>query len=47
MAYSLVRLSALSGKDPAYTVVGTDLVYTTLGTGEGAGIGGSGMVLIE
>jgi hypothetical protein len=33
MAYQLVRLSALSGKDTGYSLIGTDLLYSTLGTG--------------
>ena len=33
MSYQLVRLSALSGKETGYSLLGTDLVYSTLGTG--------------
>jgi hypothetical protein len=32
MAYKLVRLSALSGKHTTYSVVSSDVIYTTLGT---------------
>ena len=32
MAYKLVRLSALSGKSTEYSVVSSDIVYSTLGT---------------
>lgn len=33
MAYQLVRLSTLLGKDSTYQLVGTDALYSTLGTG--------------
>jgi hypothetical protein len=36
MAYQLVTLSSLSGRNTDYTVVGTDLLYTTLGTSTGS-----------